>query len=295
MSQIFGNLSQSTSEIKTYTIDFTSVLPSGGTVTAGTATHTPPGNGTAGSVTVEVTSPYVYVTVGPLATTGIHYIDTAATFDEGDISAQRLAIDVFYPPSTARAGMADLITELRGLTEAGANDYTIANNVYWTDRQLQDILDRRVTKFDFEPMMMVPARASGGYTYTDYYIGRKWIEQEAAGTTIFKIQDYNGSAIGTALYSIDYNVGKITFATDQGSPIAYMVTCSCYDINAAAADVWRKKSSHYASAYDFSTDNHSVKREQLYTHALKQVDYFLGLSNDGVGSIQLERADDPGW
>ena len=194
---------------------------------------------------------------------------------------------------TARTGLVDIITELRTLTEAGTADYTIGTaTAYWTDDHLQDILDRHAYETDNAPMLMVPTRKAGGYSYTDYYIGRSWIEQEAAGTSVFKITDNTGATIGTALYTVDYNVGEVSFVADQGAAIAYMVTCVSYDINAAAAEVWRKKAAHYASAYDFSTDNHSVKRSQLMTQAQQMVNYYLGLSNEGASNIPLERSDD---
>ena len=196
---------------------------------------------------------------------------------------------------TARTGMADLILETRSLCEAGTADYSLGTVTYWTDNQLQDIADRHVTKYDDELMLMVPTRKSGGYAYTDYYIGKRWIEQEAGGTTLFKVMNSAGSAIGTALYSVDYNQGKVTFATDQASVITYTVTCAAYDLYAVAAEVWQKKAAHYASAYDFSTDNHSVKRSQLTVQARTQANYYLGLSNNGASNIPLERADDPDW
>jgi len=292
MSEIFGNLSQSTNEIKTHTVDFTSLLPSGGTVTAGTATHTPPGGGTTVAVTCAITSPYVYVTVGPLATLGVNYVDVQATFNDGDISTARLIVDVFYPSVAARSGMVDIITELRGMTEASADDYVVVNQGYWSDKQLQDILDKHAWLLDNEPLTLVPTRKSGGYEYKDYYIGRGNIEKTTGGTAIFKVLDTTGTSVSSALYSVDYNVGKITFATDQVTAVIYNVTCAAYDLNAAAAEVWRKKVSHYASAYDFSSDNHSVKREQLFTHARDQMNYYLGLSGDGVNCISLGRADD---
>ena len=46
---------------------------------------------------------------------------------------------------TARTGMADLITELRGFVEAGTADYSIVGSAgttnYWDDTQLQNILE----------------------------------------------------------------------------------------------------------------------------------------------------------
>lgn len=295
MAQIFSGLSQSISEVKTHTIDFLTVLPTGGTVTAGTATHTPPGGGTATAVTCSVTSPYVFVTVGPLNILGTNYIDVQATFNNGDKSTARIVIDTFYPAVAARSGMVDILAELRGMTETNANDYTISNQVFWTDKQLQDILDRHALEIEYEPMILVPSRKAGGYSYTDYYVNHKWLEQDATGIGAFKIQDINGGTVSAALYSVDYALGEVTFITDQGSTIPYYVTCISYDINAAAAEVWHKKSGHYASAYDFSTDNHSMKRSQLMVQAQQMASYYLGLSNEGALNIPLGRSDDTNW
>lgn len=59
MALFATNQTQATGEIRTYTIDYTDDLPTGGTVSSGTATHTPP-SGSASTVTVSVSSPYVY-------------------------------------------------------------------------------------------------------------------------------------------------------------------------------------------------------------------------------------------
>jgi hypothetical protein len=178
------------------------------------------------------------------------------------------------------------------MAEAGPADYSIANQVFWTDKQLQDILDRHALEIEYEPMILVPSRKTGGYSYTDYYVNHKWLEQDATGIGAFKVQDINGGTVSAALYSVDYTLGEVTFAADQGSTIPYYVTCVSYDLNAAAAEVWRKKVSHYASAYDFSTDNHSMKRSQLMLQAQQMVNYYLGLSNEGASNIPLERPDD---
>jgi hypothetical protein len=191
-----------------------------------------------------------------------------------------------------RTGMSDIFAELRQMTEAGTADYTLGTVTYWSDLQLQNILDRHAFEVDGMPMQVFPHRIAGGFEYKEYYIGHKWIEQEAAGTSIFKITDVNGATIGTALYSVDYNVGEVEFVADQGTAIQYMVTCVSYDIESAAAKVWRKKASHYSAAYDFSTDNHSVKRSQLYDHAKERAEYYDGRGGEGVSVTSLGRADD---
>ena len=43
---------------------------------------------------------------------------------------------------TARTGMSDIISTVRGMCNAGTADYTAGTAVYWTDDQLQGYLDR---------------------------------------------------------------------------------------------------------------------------------------------------------
>ena len=81
-----------------------------------------------------------------------------------------------------------------------------------------------------------------------------------SGTAVFTVQQYNG---GTApAYTADYNTGVITFTADTEGT-AYMLTARSYDVNAAAAEVWRNKAANAAKYFDFSTDNHSVKKSQF--------------------------------
>jgi hypothetical protein len=193
---------------------------------------------------------------------------------------------------TLRTGMSYIVTELRTLCEAGTADYALGTVNFWSDDQLQNVLDKHAVVLDFEPMTVFPQRTAGKYLYQSYYIGYQYLEQTSGGTAVFQIMDYNGTNIGTALYSVDYDIGIVAFEADQGSGIPYFVSGTSYDLEASAAEVWHKKMVHYASAYNFSTDSHNVQREQLYTHAKEMAEYFEGRSGEGAGNISLERPDD---
>ena len=113
MATYRGEISQSVDEIRTHTIDYTLDLPTGGTVVSAQGPHIPP-SGAAGTVTIAVSGPYVYATLGPLSVVGQHYVSIIATFSDGQKSEVRLALNVFYPAAAARETMAELIAELRG-------------------------------------------------------------------------------------------------------------------------------------------------------------------------------------
>ena len=89
------NIGQSKVAKLPWPLDFTKSLLSGVTVSSAVATHTPP-SGVATTPTIQVTSPIVYVTVGPLAVTGVHYVDVLATFSDAHKDDIRLVIRVDY-------------------------------------------------------------------------------------------------------------------------------------------------------------------------------------------------------
>lgn len=276
----------STNEIRTFTIDFTDDLPSGGTVTAGTATHTPP-SGSASNISTAVSSPYLYATLPVQTVKGLHYIDVLGTFNNNDKSSVRIPVYINYPDVLARTGLADLITELRELTDANVDDYTIAGVPYWSDKQLEKILDNNRTDLKWVEM---EAQAEGSGAYYDYAIGYGNLEQTTGGTAIFMVQDVDGASISSALYSVDYKRGVVTFASDTENT-TYWATGRSYDLNGAAAEVWRRKQAHYHTAVNFKTDNTSIDRRQLYENAKEMCEYFEGLSSGGFATIAVLRND----
>jgi hypothetical protein len=184
---------------------------------------------------------------------------------------------------TARTGMATLITQLRGLTEAGTADYSVAGQSYWTDDQLQVVLDYNRIDIRHASMEAIPAIGENNQTtWKEYQIGWQDLESDPV------IQDGYGATVGTANYSFDSRLGIVTFTTDRGGSVHYL-TGHAYNLNNAASQVWSSKAAHYASAYDFSTDNMSAKRSQLISHARQMAQLYGSMNNDG--SIYLERAD----
>ena len=119
----------------------------------------------------------------------------------------------------------------------------------------------------------------------EYYIGAGNLE---GGTVYFSVENGVGVAYGTALYSVDYARGIITFAADNAGG-AVSVTGRSYDLNAAAADLWRQKAASVAQAYDFSTDNHRMSRSQMMKQCLQMAEMYEGMG--GVTANKIERND----
>jgi hypothetical protein len=92
------------------------------------------------------------------------------------------------------------------------------------------------------------------------------------------------------MWTADYRTGAVTFGTSTMGT-AYFVTGRSYDLNAAAADIWRKKAAHYAPSFDFSTDNHDLSRSQVYDHCVEMAQFFEGISGKAIQTVQMNRSD----
>lgn len=263
---------QSLTEIRTHFVDFTDDLPAGVTVSTAAAAHTPP-SGSASTPTVgAISGAVVPVTLGPLTVAGRHVLTVTATLSNADLSVMRLVIPVEW--ETARAGMVDLIADLRGMTDTGSNDYTIGGRPYWTDRQLEDVLDRcRVDHYRADLAPVLTYEGAGTIVYKNYYTGVNNIERTTDGTAIFRIEDATGAVIGTASYSMDYRVGHAVFGADTDGSV-YLWTGRSYDLDRAAALVWRQKAAHYTTAFSFTTDNHRVDKGAIYKQCLQMAEYY---------------------
>lgn len=185
----------------------------------------------------------------------------------------------------ARAGMSDLITELRGMTDAGTADYAIGTVNYWSDDHIQTVLDSHRTDINHYRIEATSTINSSNVTeYKDFYTPFTFLESG----TITYIQEGTGAVVGTADYTVDYFNGKITFTNDTAGSILHLTTRS-FDMNMAAADVWKRKASNAARMFDFSTDNHSVKRGTFMKNCMDMAAQFSAMA--GIQTADLVRTD----
>jgi hypothetical protein len=190
---------------------------------------------------------------------------------------------------TARSGLSDLIETLRSMTDAGTGDYTLGTATFWDSDHLQAVLDRHRIDVYFDRLAPIPYRPGGGSVqYFEYQSRWDNFEKTTGGTAIFIVENGVGTDQGTADYSVDYMRGRVTFAADQYGT-AYYVTGRSYDLNAAAADVWRQKASQAAKLYDVRTDNHGLSRSQIMMHCTQMAAYYANQGRANV--IELRRGD----
>ena len=194
---------------------------------------------------------------------------------------------------TARTGMATLINQTRMYAEAGTADYTLVRTggtiTYWGDDEIQDVLERCRKDIYREPLLKIPTHIAGGsIEWTLYQSRYTLMEQTLSGTANFVLRNSAGSIIGTALYSVDYQRGLITFAADTGGS-TYFLTARSYNLQKAAADIWRMKASHVADRYDLQTGEIGLDRSQLMKHYIKMADMYDG--EGGPETVKMHRSD----
>jgi len=191
----------------------------------------------------------------------------------------------------SRSTLAQLRNVLRGMTQAGTADYTLGTASYWDDEQLDIVLDSHREDYTFEMLNPYPVTGVGGSSlYYEYRAEQKYFETTSGGSAIFYIQDGTGATVGTANYTADYLRGVFTFAADQGGT-TYYYNGRVYDLDASAAEIWRKKAGYYHNAFNFATDNHRIDREAIYKHCLEMAESFESSSQDSISTIDVWRSD----
>ena len=189
----------------------------------------------------------------------------------------------------ARTGMQTLIDTVRGYANAAPDEWTISTDTslieYWSDEEIQRVLDRHKREYIHELMDAQPTYESGTTVFKQYLLGATNVE---GGTVVFRVEDTAGTVSG---YTVDYTRGIVTFSTDQSGKAFYW-SGFAYDLDAAAADIWRMKASHVAGLVDFSTDGHSIKRSQQAQQYLNMSQYYQSRSaSEGVQTSRIVRND----
>lgn len=186
----------------------------------------------------------------------------------------------------ARAGMASLILELRGFTDTKVDDVEVNGVAYWTDEQLQDVLDLYRKDVVDVGLVSVPMMVNGVTEWKRYYIpfsvGHYLETADTPGA--FSIVDSTGT--DAPAYTVDYRALTVTFtASTDGRQ--YMLRGRVYDIRAAASHVWFMKAGHRAELIEWKAGGHTLSEDKEYQHCLDM--YRLYSSFRGIGVTRLVR------
>jgi hypothetical protein len=188
-----------------------------------------------------------------------------------------------------RLGMLGLVQELRGLCNIGTADYSVNGMDYYTDYQLQSVLDRHVKSLDYVQLRSVTEYNSGGTAvYHDFYAPLGNLEASVSGSAYWQVHDQNNVPVGTANYTPDYNRGHIRFTADTAGS-AYYLRGRSYDLNRAAAEIWKQQASFVAMKYDIRMDDQAMNRSQMHKHCLAMAAEFQ--KQAGARTVRMVRGD----
>lgn len=179
----------------------------------------------------------------------------------------------------ARTGMATLITRWRDLVAD-------SGTAVWTDDEAQTILDSYRVDLYRRELVPVPANIGGTTQYLTHRVGYGDLETVASGTAYWQVWDANGSAIGTASYSADYQLGIVTFTADTKGSARYLDARS-FDLNGAAAHGWRELAASKASLYKFSADGASYDRNQWFDHCMIMAAHYDRMATTGIAAMSV--------
>lgn len=185
--------------------------------------------------------------------------------------------------------MAGLVSELRVLTDTAVDDVLLQGTYYWTDDQLQDILDQNSIAFTDIPLISRPLWYSGSRQYLEYHFPgyvSEWLEEPTASDNRFQIVDSLGNETAIANYTLEARYKRVTFNSDQASKLWYL-RARGYNLYQAASEVWQRKAALRAELIEVRGGIFIMKEDQEYKHCIEQARFFAG--RGGFNTIKLIR------
>lgn len=186
-----------------------------------------------------------------------------------------------------RAGMQDLIDELRRLTNVSVSEYS--------DQELQDKLDQYKTEYRDVSLQATRTNTADGVIYQIYDLPESvgdWFELpiDNVVNSYFNLRTsaYVPVVFGT-IVDFDADMRRITFVEDTGG-VYYYLTLQTYDMYGAAADIWQVKCIEASNLVDIKTDNHTLALSQSKDSICGWVSYYASRSL-AAKNTRLERND----
>lgn len=168
----------------------------------------------------------------------------------------------------ARSGMYDLILRVRNLTDTAGT----AGTAIWTDEEIEDTLDDHKYRVHREELEREKTYLTN--TTYEYKIFHSRFRDFEQGTACFQVADSAGSArVLTTDYTADYQRGVVTTVADQAGTTLYLTGWS-YDLNGAAADLWRMRAGKVSSYYSVDMDGHRLSRSDWFKHCSEMAEMY---------------------
>lgn len=190
----------------------------------------------------------------------------------------------------ARISMNTLIARLRGFASASADELTINGTAYFTDDQLQAVLESHSDYHNRVAVYPIGEYTNGEMLYTRYPLPYFLIWAEGAGDgSAWRLTDGTGANAPTHTFNMEARQIIFSSPTDGRT---YYLSATVYDLHAAAADVWRQKMAHASQRVSFSVDGQAVSASDYHAHCARMVAYYDGLA--GAKLVTRIRTDEVG-
>jgi hypothetical protein len=183
---------------------------------------------------------------------------------------------------TLRTGMTELVAEVRRKTDTTDDDVTIGGVTYWTDDQLQAIIDQHGMDMLDLRLLPYPLAVDNVTTWTKYYIPSQyglWWESD------FQVVTSTGALVPSTDYTYSRYKNLVEFDTDTAG-VMYFLRGTVYDLNLAIAQVWQEKADMRTRLVDWRAGQHAVKEDQEYQHCVERVKFYRGKRLFSVKMIQ---------
>lgn len=186
---------------------------------------------------------------------------------------------------SARTGLADIIAYVRLHADLEEDSITVNGVSYWTDDQIQLILD--MFRKDVRGVLLMPLneRLAGVSTYLRYYIPDEisnWLENSPEQ---LQVLDVLGNAPSIS-YTIDLDSRVVIFASNTLGK-AYYLYAREYDVRPAIAEFWLTKIGLLTQLVDWKAGGQSINESQEYQHCMEQYKEWSGYK--GIKSSRLAK------
>lgn len=164
----------------------------------------------------------------------------------------------------ARNSALPAIIRLRSMTDAAADD-VFQGITYWTNDQLEEILDTTATQVLDAPLTAA-CRNETALWYTFDVPAHRMFD------TAVEVRDSdNNLLVVDADYSLNIPLRRIIPLT---ATVPATVTLLVFDLNEAAAEVWQQKADHRASYIDHKAGGQTLYFEQEYRHCVERALFY---------------------
>lgn len=201
-----------------------------------------------------------------------------------------------------RSGMTQIVNDLRNLTDTALAQYQVNGVDYWTDEQLQGVLDENVFIHSDTPLTPKPMMYDGTLQVRDFYLPKsvpRTLELVVHPEPTVEIPDpdpipqneWRLQVVDTMgnVITTDYTYypaqGLFRFDTDIGTSKALYIRGYGFNLYIVASKVWEMKAGHTATLVEFKAGQTTVKEQQEHQHCLNMAKLYKRKA--GVRSISM--------